>query len=51
MNLLKSEIEEIAHRAGWDSFTLLLLICQWLDKQGTGDELRAHLASLAAEDD
>ena len=51
MNNLKNEIEEIAARAGWDGYTLLLLICQWLDKQGTGDELLGHLETLAAEED
>lgn len=51
MNNLKNEIEDIAERAGWDSYTLLLLICRWLDIQGTGDELLGYLEARATEEE
>lgn len=51
INPTQSEIERIAGSAGWDSFTLLLLICRWLDANHLSDGLIAHLGGLAAEEE
>ncbi len=44
-------IEAIAASAGWDSFTLLLLIAQWLDRQGQTNALIGHLDGLASDEE
>lgn len=44
-------IEAIAASAGWDSFTLLLLIAQWLDQHGQTDALVDHLGQLASDEE
>ncbi|CAM5278089.1 hypothetical protein ATER59S_00354 [Aquamicrobium terrae] len=51
INQTHSEIETIAGDAGWDSFTLLLLISRWLDANSLSDGLIAHLGDLAAEEE
>lgn len=51
MNGLLNELRDIAGQAGWDEYTLLLLICQWVERMGTGDELVGHLQFLADGED
>lgn len=51
INQTHSEIETIAGNAGWDSFTLLLLISRWLGANHLSDGLIAHLGGLAAEEE
>jgi len=51
INPTQSEVENIAGNAGWDSFTLLLLIIRWLDANGFADSLIAHLRDLAADEE
>ena len=51
INPTQSEIESTAANAGWDSFTLLLLISRWLDANHLSDPLIAHLGGLAAEEE
>lgn len=51
INRTHSEIESIAGNAGWDSYTLPLLISRWLDANHLSDGLIAHLGGLAAEED
>lgn len=50
INATHSDLESIAGNAGWDSFTLLLLISRWLDTNGFADSLIAHLRDLADEE-
>lgn len=45
------EIERIAGDAGWDSFTLLLLISRWAEENDQSRGLIGHLAGLAADED
>ena len=47
----RGRIEAIAADAGWDSFTLLLLIARWLDSTGSTAALVSHLDALAACED
>lgn len=47
----RGRIETTAASAGWDSFTLLLLIAQWLDRQGQTDALIGHLDGLASDEE
>jgi hypothetical protein len=51
INATHSEIETIAGGAGWDSFTLLLLISRWLDANDLSEGLIAHLGGLAVEEE
>jgi hypothetical protein len=51
INATHSDLENIAGNAGWDSYTLLLLISRWLDANHLSDGLIAHLGGLAAEED
>ena len=51
INATHSDLEDIAGNAGWDSFTLLLLISRWLDANGFADSLIAHLRDLAADEE
>ncbi|MPR10139.1 hypothetical protein [Microvirga tunisiensis] len=46
MNETKSTIEGIAHDAGWDSYTLLLLMCRRLDEVGQSSDMISHLSNL-----
>ncbi len=46
------ELERIAGQAGWDGFTLLLLVCRWAEQKDLSSSLIEHLAGIArAEDD
>ena len=47
----RARIAAIAASAGWDSFTLLLLIAQWLDRCGRTDALVEHLGQLASDEE
>lgn len=50
-NATHAEIECIAGGAGWDSFTLLLLISRWAEENGQSESLIGHLAGLSADED
>ena len=50
LNESHRQLEQIAGDAGWDSYTLLLLIARWADATGQSRPLIDHLASLAAEE-
>lgn len=47
----RHRLEDLAATAGWDSFTLLLLIGRWLDDTGNADALVGFLDRLASEED
>ncbi|QDG94453.1 hypothetical protein NIBR502774_18025 (plasmid) [Rhizobium sp. NIBRBAC000502774] len=47
----RGRIEAIAASTGWDSFTLLLLIAQWLDRNQLTDALVEHLGQLASNEE
>lgn len=47
----RRRLETIASVAGWDSFTLLLLIAQWIDRNRQTETLVNHLDRLASDDD
>lgn len=51
LNQTHSELERIAGDAGWDSFTLLLLVSRWAEENGHSQSLIDHLAGLAADED
>lgn len=51
LNATQSEIERIAGKAGWDGFTLLLLISRWAEEKDLSLSLIDHLAGLAADED
>ena len=51
INATHSDLEDIAGNAGWDSFTLLLLISRWLDANGFAYSLIAHLRDVAADEE
>lgn len=42
-----ARLETFATVAGWDGFTLLLLIAAWADGQGHAAALAGHLDGLA----
>lgn len=46
----RSRLEGIAATAGWDSFTLLLQISRWLDRDRHTEALAAYLDSLACDE-
>lgn len=50
-NGIHEEIERIAGEAGWDSFTLLLLISRWAEEKDLSRSLLEYLADLAAEEE
>ena len=45
------EIDRVACEAGWDSFTLILLISRWVEENGHSQSLIGYLAVLAADED
>ena len=45
------ELERIANDAGWDSYTLLLLISRWLEEKYLSQGLIEHLSALAADEE
>lgn len=47
----RHRVETIAATAGWDSFTLMLLIAQWVDRRGETETLIDHLDRLASDED
>lgn len=47
----RGRLEAIASAAGWDSFTLLLLIARWLESSGSGEGLIRHLDEIATAED
>lgn len=47
----RRRIEAAADIAGWDSFTLLLLISRWIDGIGQSEALIDHLEALASAED
>lgn len=51
MNETKFLIENMAGRAGWDSYTLMLLICRWADEQGLARSLIDFLEDLASQEE
>lgn len=51
LNPTQSEIEAIASEAGWDSYTLLLLISRWLEGNNLSNDLIDHLTGLAAAEE
>lgn len=51
LNGTQQHLERTAGEAGWDSFTLLLLISRWLDETGHARPLLDHLSALAAEEE
>lgn len=50
-NGIHEEIERIADEAGWESFTLLLLISRWAKEKDLLRSLLEYLAGLAAEEE
>jgi hypothetical protein len=48
---IKSVIESIALKAGWDSFTLILLLSRWLSETNRHKELIDYLEALAMDED
>lgn len=42
------ELERIATQAGWDGFTLLLLVSRWAERKDLSRSLIEHLAGLAS---
>ncbi|MEO5326417.1 hypothetical protein PV773_24170 [Mesorhizobium sp. CC13] len=50
-NETHQEIERIAGGAGWDSFTLILLIARWLEAARQSQLLLAHLSELAVNEE
>lgn len=51
LNATHARLEQFAGDAGWDSYTLLLLIGRWLDDTGQATPLLDHLEALAREED
>jgi hypothetical protein len=47
----RSRLEALAGEAGWDSYTLLLLIARWADTQRQAEDLIGYLDRLAAARD
>ena len=47
----RTRLETAADTAGWDSFTLLLLISRWLDSAGHSEAIIRDLGELAAAGD
>lgn len=45
------ELERIAGDAGWDGFTLLLLISRWVEKKNLSRSLIEHFAGIAELED
>ena len=45
------ELERIADDAGWDSYTLLLLISRWLEEKHLSQGLIEHLSALATDEE
>ncbi len=48
---LADELERIAGQAGWDGFTLLLLVCRWAEQKDLSRSLIEHLAGIARTED
>ena len=48
LNPTQTEIERITREADWDSFTLLLLISRWAEKNDLARPLIQHLTRVAA---
>lgn len=51
INATHQQLETIACRAGWDSYTLLLLIARWTDDNDQSGRLLRYLAELADAED
>lgn len=51
LNDTHRQLQEIAGDAGWDSFTLLILIAHWTDTAGQSRPLLDHLAHRASDED
>ena len=47
----RARLESAADMAGWDSFTLLLLIARWLDSAGHAEALLRHLGEFVVAED
>ncbi|MFD1911323.1 hypothetical protein [Halodurantibacterium flavum] len=50
-NATHDRLEQIARGAGWDSYTLLLLIGRWAEATGQARPLLGYLKTLAREED
>lgn len=50
-NDIRGELERIAGDAGWDGFTLLLLISRWVEKKNLSRSLIEHLTAIAEPED
>ncbi|WP_421950117.1 hypothetical protein [Pelagibacterium sp.] len=50
-NETHEQFEAIAAKAGWDSFTLLVLIARWAEDNGQFRPLLDYLEVLADEED
>ncbi len=50
-NATYDELERIAGQAGWDGFTLLLLVCRWAEQKDLSRSLIEHLAGIARTED
>ncbi|AEQ52853.1 hypothetical protein NO932_16565 [Pelagibacterium sp. 26DY04] len=50
-NETHEQFEAIAARAGWDSFTLLVLIARWAEDNGQFQPLIDYLDGLADEEE
>lgn len=50
LNATHARLAQLAGDAGWDSYTLLLLISRWLDGAGQATPLLDHLDALAREE-
>ena len=48
---IRGRLEAIAAEAGWDSFTLRLLIARWLESSGSGERLIRRLDEIATAED
>lgn len=51
MNETQKQLEWLAFGAGWDSYTLLKLICEWLEAEAKADALVLHLNELASKEE
>ncbi|MGE8106859.1 hypothetical protein ACQKP1_24535 [Allorhizobium sp. NPDC080224] len=47
----RRRLEDLAAAAGWDSFTLLVVISRWLDQHGQTENLIGFLDGLAVDED
>lgn len=48
---IRGRLDAISETAGWDGFTLLLLIARWLSRSGQADVLIDYLNHLASQED